>query len=83
MWVLLITWISLEPNLARLGEPMTRMNSEVLYSYESRELCEWAREWVLENNVGSRLSNNPTTKAYCLQKSQTLPNEDSQSSPAQ
>ena len=72
MWILLLTWISLEPDLAKLGEPMVRLNSKVLYSYETLEDCEWAREWVLENNEPSK---NSTMKAHCVRKSQIQPNE--------
>jgi len=79
MWVLLVTWMSLEPGLADLGKPIARMNSKVLYSYKSKELCEWARDWTLENNEPSK---NPTMRAFCLQRSQIPPNEDVQSSPA-
>jgi hypothetical protein len=80
MWILLITWISLEPNLAELSKPISRLNSKVLYNYESKELCEWAKDWTLENNAPSK---NPTMRAFCVQSSQIQPNEDSQSSPAQ
>ena len=65
MWILLLTWVSLEPNLAKLGEPMARLNSKVLYSYETEVDCNLAREWVLENNEPSK---NPTMKSFCLKR---------------
>lgn len=78
MWILLITWVSLEPNLAKLGEPMTRLNSKVLYSYETEADCEWAKEWVLDNN-SNRLIENPTMKAFCVKRRETteqVPNQE-------
>jgi len=77
MWILLITWVSLEPNLAKLGEPMTRLNSKVLYSYETEVDCKWAKEWVLDNN-NNRLTKNPTTKAFCLKKNDANQSQQSQ-----
>ena len=69
MWILLLTWVSLEPNLAKLGEPMARLNSKVLYSYETKELCEWAKDWVIENNAPRK---NPTMKAFCLNRREAM-----------
>lgn len=66
MWMLLLTWVSLEPNLAELGKPISRLNSKVLMSYESKEECQWAREWVLENNPEPK---NITMKTFCIQSS--------------
>ena len=74
MWLLLVTWMSLESSTT------AQFNSEVLYSYDTREECEWARGWVLENNEPSK---NPTMQALCVQTLQFQPNEDSQSSLAQ
>ena len=74
MWILLLTWMSLE------SSSTAQFNSQILYSYDTKENCEYAREWVLENNDPSQ---NPTMRILCARKSQTQPNEDSQSSPAQ
>ena len=57
MWILLLTWMSLESSTT------ARFNSEFLYSYDTKEDCEWAREWVLENNEPSK---NPTMRAICV-----------------
>ena len=61
MWILLLTWMSLQ------SSGTAQFNSEILYSYDTKEDCEWAKEWVLENNEPSK---NPTTKAYCLSRAQ-------------
>jgi hypothetical protein len=74
MWLLLLTWMSLQ------SSETAQFNSKILYSYDTKEDCEWAREWVLENNEPSQ---NPTMQALCVQKSHFQSNEDSQSSPAQ
>jgi len=63
MWILIITWMSIDTTALDRGQPISKFNSEVLYSYDTKEDCEWAREWVLENNKPSQ---NPTTKTYCV-----------------
>ena len=73
MWILLVTWMSLESNTT------AQFNSKSLYSYDTKENCEWAREWMLENNEPSK---NPTMQTLCVQMLHFQPNEDSQSSPA-
>lgn len=74
MWILLLTWMSLQ------SSETAQFNTEILYSYNTKEDCEWAREWILENNEPSK---NPTMRALCVQKTHSQPNEDSQSSSAQ
>ena len=74
MWILLLTWVSLQ------SSETAQFNTEILYSYNTKEDCEWAREWILENNEPSK---NSTMRALCVQKLHSQPNEDSQSSPAQ
>ena len=71
MWILLLTWMSLESNTA------AQFNSKVLYSYDTKENCEWAKEWVLDNN-NNRLTKNPTTKAFCLKKNDANQSQQSQ-----
>lgn len=63
MWILIITWMSIDTTALDQGQPISKFNSEILYSYDTKESCEWAREWVLENNKPSK---NPTTKTYCV-----------------
>ena len=57
MWILLLTWMSLQ------SSGTAQLNTEILYSYDTKEDCEWAKEWVLENNEPSK---NPTMRAICV-----------------
>jgi len=69
MWILLLTWMSLQ------SSGTAQFNSEILYSYDTKEDCEWAREWVLEKNEPSK---NPTMRATCVPKKILLDKESAQ-----
>jgi len=68
MWILLATWITLDPNLAAMGKQFRVQNSEVIHSYESKEICEWAITYILQNNDNA-LTRNPTFKLECVRNS--------------
>jgi len=47
MYILLVTWIALNP---------PRVEEHYLYTYKSLDECTWAKQWVQEhNNISSLL----------------------------
>lgn len=43
MYMLFVTWIT-------LGFPNVNVGEHFLYVYKDKEQCEWAKDWVEQNN---------------------------------
>jgi hypothetical protein len=68
MWILLATWITLDPNLAAMGKQFRLQESDIIHVYETKEICEFAIAYILQYNDND-LTRNPTFKLHCVKSS--------------